>query len=169
MMFKNTLFATLSVIAFAVAGSAFAQDGKMAPKMGAMSKPASAMAGKKAPSNLKGAVLVTTGAFKRVTHNTSGTATIFELPDGTRRLKLTGFSTEAGPALHVFLVAGGDARTNAAVKKNGFLDLGKLTGLKGDQTYKVPAGIDLWKYRAVTIWCDKFAVNFGTAPLAAQQ
>ena len=33
----------------------------------------------------------------------------------------------------------------------------------------VPADVDLAKYRAVTIWCRRFAVNFGTAPLAAAQ
>jgi hypothetical protein len=31
----------------------------------------------------------------------------------------------------------------------------------------VPAGTDLGKYRAVTIWCARFDVNFATAPLAA--
>jgi hypothetical protein len=29
----------------------------------------------------------------------------------------------------------------------------------------VPATVDLTKYRAVTIWCRRFAVNFATAPL----
>ncbi|MDX1933195.1 MAG: DM13 domain-containing protein [Capsulimonadales bacterium] len=120
-------------------------------------------------SKMSSSVLVTTGKFRMVTHKTSGTATIFEKPDGTRELKLENFATADGPALHVFLVAAGDARDNASVKKSGFLDLGKLKMRKGVQTYAVPANIDLWKYRAVTIWCDKFSVNFGTAPLAAKQ
>ena len=37
-----------------------------------------------------------------------------------------------------------------------------------DQNYDLPADLDLAKYRAVTIWCQRFGVNFGTAPLAAK-
>ena len=29
----------------------------------------------------------------------------------------------------------------------------------------IPAGTDLGKYHAVTIWCYRFNVNFATAPL----
>ena len=32
----------------------------------------------------------------------------------------------------------------------------------------LPADLDLSKYRAVTIWCKRFSVNFGTAPLTGQ-
>src|SRR5262245_21140682 len=35
----------------------------------------------------------------------------------------------------------------------------------GDQNYDVPYTVDLAKYQAVTIWCARFNVNFGTAPL----
>jgi len=38
-------------------------------------------------------------------------------------------------------------------------------GNMGDQNYDVPATADLAKYQAVTIWCARFNVNFGTAPL----
>ena len=31
-----------------------------------------------------------------------------------------------------------------------------------------PETVDLSKYRAVTIWCHRFGVNFATAPLATQ-
>jgi hypothetical protein len=65
----------------------------------------------------------------------------------------------------VYLVAAPDAPDNETVKKAGFLEVGKLKGTDGDQNYEVPADLDLGKYRAVTIWCRRFAVNFGTAPL----
>jgi hypothetical protein len=51
------------------------------------------------------------------------------------------------------------------VKNAGFVELGSLKGNIGDQNYDVPANVDLNKYRAVTIWCARFGVNFGTAPL----
>jgi hypothetical protein len=45
------------------------------------------------------------------------------------------------------------------------VEIGKLKGTDGDQNYDVPPDLDLGKYRAVTIWCRRFSVNFGTAPL----
>jgi hypothetical protein len=54
---------------------------------------------------------------------------------------------------------------NATVTTAGFVDLGSLKGNIGDQNYEVPSNVDLSKYRAATIWCKRFSVNFGTAPL----
>jgi hypothetical protein len=54
---------------------------------------------------------------------------------------------------------------DATVKKAGFIDLGSMKGNMGDQNYEVPDTADLAKYQAVTIWCARFNVNFGTAPL----
>jgi Electron transfer DM13 len=110
------------------------------------------------------AVLLT-GRFHSVAHETHGNATVHRLPDGTRVLRLTEFATSNGPDVRVYLVAATDASDNATVKKAGFVELGKLKGTEGDQNYSVPADLDLGKYRAVTIWCHRFAVNFATAPL----
>ena len=63
------------------------------------------------------------------------------------------------------MVAAPDAADDETVKKAGFVELGKLKGTDGDQNYEVPNDVDLNKYRAVTIWCRRFSVNFGTAPL----
>jgi pimeloyl-ACP methyl ester carboxylesterase len=67
--------------------------------------------------------------------------------------------------VHVYLIAANNASDSETVKKAGFLELGSLKGNIGDQNYDVPADADLAKYRAVTIWCKRFSVNFGTAPL----
>lgn len=105
------------------------------------------------------------GEFHAGAHETKGTAAIFKLADGKRTLRLTGFETSNGPDVHVYLVAAGDAKDNDTVKNAGFVDLGSLKGNIGDQNYDVPANVDLAKYRAATIWCARFNVNFGTAPL----
>jgi len=109
------------------------------------------------------------GSFHSGAHKTEGMAAIYQLADGERALRLTGFETSNGPAVHVYLVAASDARDNATVKSAGFIDLGPIKGNKGDQNYVVPQSAELTKYRAVTIWCARFGVNFGTAPLAPQQ
>jgi hypothetical protein len=67
--------------------------------------------------------------------------------------------------VRVYIVAAADAADDATVKKAGFIEVGKLKGTEGDQNYAIPAGLDLSKYRAVTIWCRRFGVNFATAPL----
>ena len=105
------------------------------------------------------------GEFHAVAHETKGTAAIFKLADGKRTLRLTNFATSNGPDVHVYLVAAADAKDSDTVKNAGFVELGSLKGNIGDQNYDVPANVDLAKYRAVTIWCARFGVNFGTAPL----
>src|SRR5689334_21266510 len=105
------------------------------------------------------------GQFHSGAHETKGVATVFQLADGKKALRLTNFATSNGPDVHVYLVAATDAKDNAAVTTAGFVDLGSLKGNIGDQNYELPANADLAKYRAVTIWCKRFSVNFGTAPL----
>ncbi len=105
------------------------------------------------------------GEFHAGAHETKGTAAIFKLADGKRTLRLTNFKTSNGPDVRVYLVAAADAKDNDSVKSAGFVELGALKGNIGDQNYDVPANVDLAKYRAVTIWCARFSVNFGTAPL----
>jgi hypothetical protein len=105
------------------------------------------------------------GQFHSGAHETKGVATVFQLADGKKTLRLTDFATSNGPDVHVYLVASDDAKDNEAVTNAGFIDIGTLKGNIGDQNYELPAGVDLAKYRAVTIWCKRFSVNFGTAPL----
>ena len=100
-------------------------------------------------------------------HETRGTAAIYELPDGKRVLRLTGFETSNGPDVRVFLGAAGDANDNDTVTNAGYVELGSLKGNIGDQNYEIPSDIKLADYHSVTIWCKRFGVNFGTAPLAA--
>jgi electron transfer DM13 len=108
---------------------------------------------------------VAAGQFHSGAHETKGMATVFQLADGKKTLRLTNFATSNGPDVHVYLVAAADARDNDTVSKAEYVDLGTLKGNIGDQNYELPANADLAKYRAVTIWCKRFSVNFGTAPL----
>lgn len=112
-------------------------------------------------------VVLSTGAFHGVAHETKGTATIYQLADGKKMLRFTGFRTSNGPDVQVYLVAAPDARDNEAVTRAGFITLGALKGNIGDQNYDLPADVDLTKYRSVSVWCRRFSVNFGAAPLAA--
>ena len=105
------------------------------------------------------------GRFYSILHPTEGTATIFQLGDGTRILRLTSFRTSNGPDVHVYVVAADDAKDVATVQQAGFVDLGVIKGNIGDQNYVISSDVDLAKYRAVSIWCKRFSVNFGAAAL----
>lgn len=112
---------------------------------------------------------VASGMFHSVAHETSGTAAIYKLADGSRVLRFSNFKTSNGPDVHVYLVAATDAKDSDSVKQAGFIDLGSIKGNIGDQNYTLPADVDVTKYRAATVWCKRFSVNFGTAPLAATE
>ena len=105
------------------------------------------------------------GRFYSILHPTEGTATIYQMGDGTRVLRLTSFSTSNGPDVHVYMVAADDAKDVATVQKSGFVDLGVIKGNIGDQNYTLDSTLGLTKYRAVSIWCKRFSVNFGAAAL----
>jgi len=109
------------------------------------------------------------GTFYSILHPTEGTATIYQMADGTRVLRLTSFRTSNGPDVHVYIVAADDAKDVASVEKAGFVDLGVIKGNIGDQNYMLGRDLDLAKYRAVSIWCKRFSVNFGAAALRPAQ
>lgn len=110
-------------------------------------------------------VVIEAGRFHGVAHATRGLATVYQTPGIGRILRLSGFETSNGPNVRVYLIAAPDASNNAAVTAQGYTEIGKLRGSRGDQNYPLPPGLDLSRFHAVTIWCRRFAVNFATAPL----
>jgi hypothetical protein len=108
-----------------------------------------------------------TGRLEGKAHQTSGRATIYKSPDGKRYLRLTDFSTSNGPDVHIVLARSDEAnRTQEIVR--GQLDsveLGSIKGNQGDQNYDLPASVDLQKYNAAVIYCERFHAVFGLARL----
>lgn len=110
--------------------------------------------------------IVVTGTFHGATHKTTGRATVYS-SGGKQTLRLTNFKTSNGPNLHVVLLAATDAQDdeNFLDKNVKRIDLGKLKGNEGDQNYSIPAGADWSDFKAVSIYCERFNANFGTARL----
>lgn len=110
-------------------------------------------------------VVLTSGTFVDGEHTTTGTATIFQLPDGSRVLRLENFSTSDGPDVDVALSdqsAGGEW---GKYDDGRYVGLGDLKGTDGNQNYEIPADVDLTGLTSVVIWCDRFNVAFGSAPI----
>lgn len=106
------------------------------------------------------------GEFVSQEHDTSGTASVLELPDGSRILRLAGFSTSDGPDVHVWLsaaTAGGDW---GSYDDGRYVALGEIKATEGNHNYAIPADADLTGLRSAVIWCDRFNVAFGSAALA---
>jgi len=119
--------------------------------------------GQRSPASKESSVLAE-GAFQGLEHPTSGTAQLLDLADGRRFLRLENLETSNGPDLRVYL-SEIPASDDWYAYGERFIDLGPLKGNRGDQNYEVPAGTDLSAYQSAVIWCRRFTVGFGVAPL----
>jgi Electron transfer DM13 len=108
-----------------------------------------------------------TGKLEGKVHQTSGRATIYKTANGKQYLQLSDFATSNGPDVHVLLARTEDKALDAEIVKGEFdsVELGTLKGNQGDQNYDLPASVDLNKYQAVAIYCERFHAIFGVARL----
>lgn len=113
--------------------------------------------------------LIAEGVFEQgdSTYTIQGKATITE-QGGIRTVSLTNFDVTNGPDLFVYIVSAPDAKNSTvkeAVGEKRFVNLGTLKGNRGNQTYTIPADIELNDQSIVTVWCRRFSRNFGAADL----
>lgn len=108
-----------------------------------------------------------TGRLEGKAHQTSGRGTIYKTSDGRQYLRLTDFSTSNGPDVHVILARSDDENLTQEIVKGQLdsVELGSLKGNQGDQNYDLPASVDLHKYNAAVIYCERFHAVFGFARL----
>jgi hypothetical protein len=114
-----------------------------------------------------GPVAVLSGSFVGADsrHQGSGTATIYELEDGSRILRFENLDVTNGPDLHVIVSPVSEPETREDVSTAGYIDLGSLKGNRGDQNYEIPADFDLSQAGSIVIYCQPFHVIFATATL----
>lgn len=111
--------------------------------------------------------VASSGQLMAKAHPASGTVLALELVDGARYLRFEDLATDNGPDLRVVLsTAGPEASDDEVAADPDAIDLGALKGNVGNQNYEVPADVDLSRYRSVVIWCERFTVAFGAAPLS---
>ncbi len=100
-------------------------------------------------------------------HQGRGTATVYQLADGSRILRLEELDVTNGPDLHVLLSPVADPESRDEVTAEGYVDLGSLKGNRGSQNYDIPPDFELGDELSVVIYCQPFHVIFSTATLRA--
>lgn len=110
-------------------------------------------------------VVLSRGEFFSGEHSTSGTALVVALPDGSLVVRFEGLDSSNGPDLRVVLSPDGASESSDYSNR---LIIDELKGNIGDQNYTLGADVDLTQYKSVVIWCERFSVAFGAAPIAVQ-
>ena len=99
-------------------------------------------------------------------HKGTGTATIYQLDDGSRVLGFEDLDVTNGPDLHVLLSPVANPTSRDEVTTDGYIDLGSLKGNRGSQNYDVPHDFVIGDEISVVIYCVPFHVIFSTAALS---
>ena len=166
----SPLFITKTVDeAFLAADENIFSDPTMVPKATAMMEEALEAPDKEMlddmPEPMDSMVILYQGEFYDIAHEGMGTATIYQLADGSRILRFENFEVLNGPELHVYLSPGDPIPDTVGVEIPGSVDLGFLKGNVGNQNYEIPADLDLSEFGSIVIWCVPFRVPFNAAPL----
>lgn len=110
--------------------------------------------------------VLSTGSFRSLEHETDGLARLLRLGDDRAIVRLENFRTSNGPDVVVILSDAAATSSDAGAYDDGnFVLIGGLKGTRGAQNYEIPGGVDPSKYHSVVIWCRRFNVAFGAAPL----
>ena len=100
-------------------------------------------------------------------HKGSGTATLYQLEDGSYVLRFEDFQVTNGPDLRVLVSPHPNPQSRGDISDAGYIELDKLKGNVGNQNYFFPEGEDPANYNSVIIYCKPFRVVFSVAALDA--
>lgn len=111
-----------------------------------------------------GATVLLRGQWVGLEHDTSGSVAVVQTAAG-RQLVFEDLRTSNGPDLRVYLSPKAAQPDSWGGYNTGGVQLGRLKGNVGTQTYEIPASVDLDSLRTAVIWCERFSVGFGAADL----
>lgn len=122
------------------------------------------------PSPDSSATVLKTGTFSgKAGHSVSGTVTLLEDEEGYY-LQFENYRQTQGPDVYVYLTPAADPDTTPEIEAgrkilvDGGAEGGESTK-EGTFVQRLPADVDVDRYNGVAVWCDRFSVPFGAAPL----
>ena len=118
----------------------------------------------------EGARTVAMGKFIGHVHHAAGTARLVVLPNNKHLLRVEGLRTVQGPRVHVWLIyrrINHATASHHAVKSVAHVDLGPMRANRGDANYLLPDDTRITGAKTAILWCARFRVVFGFAPLDA--
>ncbi|HUR23678.1 MAG TPA: DM13 domain-containing protein [Acidimicrobiales bacterium] len=107
-----------------------------------------------APAGLASAKVLGTAKVYNVDREGQGTAKIYELPNGTRLIRLEDFFVSINSDLEIRLSELPNPKTTDETAKAPFKVVAPLKATVGTMNYEVPKDIDVSKYQSIVIWCE---------------
>ncbi len=102
------------------------------------------------------------GTFVTAAKPSQGIVTVVT-DDGQSYLEFDAeFRTGSGPDVFILLHRQENPQN---YDEANYVNLGKMESTSGSQRYAIPSEVNLDDYKSVAIWCRKFGVTFGYAPL----
>lgn len=107
-----------------------------------------------APAALASAKVLGTATLYNVDKVGEGTAKIYQLPDGSKMIRLENFFVSINSDLEIRLSQLAAPKTTDEVEKAPFKTVAPLKATVGNMNYDVPADIDVSQYKSIVIWCE---------------
>ena len=104
------------------------------------------------------------GSWTKKENKIAGTWKITE-EGGSMKLVITDLKTKKAPDLKIYFSPKSISSVTAKTATSGSFFLKQLSSHKGSQTYALPSGFDLSKYKSVLIHCEKYTKLWGGANL----
>lgn len=105
------------------------------------------------------------GDFYDIEKRGKGTARLYELPGGSRAIRLEDFEVTQNTDLFVWLSEATSPRTSAEVLAKPYVQIAVLRSTSGSQNYVVPPEIATDKIRSIVIWCEPIRIAYAAAAL----
>ena len=118
-----------------------------------------------APATLASARLLGTARMHDVDKDGEGTAKIYELPNGTRMIRLEDFFVSINSDLELRLSESPDPKSTDDAVKSPWKLVGMLKATVGNMNYEVPNDIDVSRYKSIVIWCEITRNAYAAAPI----
>lgn len=116
---------------------------------------------KQEKSEQKEPKLLKKATFKSLAHETSGEASVYEMPDGKKILRFENLVSSDGPDVKVVITP--DKNATTGWEKEKYKNLGASKATHGNINYELPGNISLEEIGSVVLWCERFNESFGVA------